>query len=181
MIPGRLATFSVDLSCLSALLKTDRDMANSISLELARGRSKIPDYAPFIVPWIADPPWPLSTNERSAAIAKWMGTTRLVEREAPPLAAPTHAWVLYQMRFLITDELIGDLTTFGGFADGIDHLSIALNIDTTETIAVPLDYDLLLKKNMWEKDRARAETALGWLMRLLSLFGDCHISAEGYF
>ena len=84
MIPDRMATFSVDLRCLSALLKQNHDMANAISLELARGRSKVPAYTPFIYPRIAEPPWPISTNEHSAAIANWRSNNRMAKRDASP-------------------------------------------------------------------------------------------------
>ena len=47
VIPSRLATFAVDFSGLAGLLKPNQDMANVISLELARGRIKVPEYTPF--------------------------------------------------------------------------------------------------------------------------------------
>ena len=160
-ITSRMATFSVGLSSLSALLKQNQDMDNAISLELARVRIKVPAYTPFIYQRISEPPWPISTNGHSDAIAKWRRNTRLTKRDASSLAVPTHAWILYQLRFLITAELLGALTTFGGFLAGINHLSIVLNIDTTETIDVSLDYGRLVKQLLAEKARARAETAIG--------------------
>ena len=84
VIPARLATFSVDIRCLSALLKPNQNMANAISLELARGRSQVPAYTPFIYPRIAEPPWPISTNEHSAAIANWRSNNRMAKRDASP-------------------------------------------------------------------------------------------------
>ena len=77
----------------------------------------------------------------------------------PPLAVPIRAWILYQLRFFITAELLGALATFGGFSDGINHLSIVLNFATTETIAVSLAYDRLVKQHLEEKARSRAETS----------------------
>lgn len=84
VIPSRMAAFSDGLRFPSDLLNPNHDMTNAISLELARSRSKFPAYAPFIYPRIDEPPWPMSTNEHAAAIAKWGSNTRLSKREASP-------------------------------------------------------------------------------------------------
>lgn len=54
-IPARLATFAVDFSGMAGFFKPNQDMANMISLKLARWRSKVPAYTPFIAPKISDP------------------------------------------------------------------------------------------------------------------------------
>ena len=160
VIPAMLAAFNVDLSGLSGLLKPSQDMANAISIELARGRCAIPAFTPFIYPRIGEPPWPVSSNEHMAAVAKWRSNARQAKRGASPHAVPIQAWVLYQLRFLLTAELLGALSTFGGFGAGVNHLSIVLNIATTDTIAVALAYNRLVTTFLEEKARSRDETAL---------------------
>lgn len=76
-----MAKFTADLSCLSALLKPNQDMANLISVELARGLSKVPAYTPFIVPRIAEPPRAMPSDEHSADIGKWRHNARQAKRE----------------------------------------------------------------------------------------------------
>ena len=98
-IPDRMATFSVDLSGLSALLKPNQDMATAISLELSCGRSKIPAYTPFIYHRIDEHPWPVSTNEHTDAVEKWRPNARQARWGASPQAVPSQSWILYQLGF----------------------------------------------------------------------------------
>ena len=46
-IPDRMIEFAVSLRGIGILLKPTQEMANCIRLELARGRSKVPDYTPI--------------------------------------------------------------------------------------------------------------------------------------
>lgn len=55
-MPMRLQTSRVDLCCLSAFLGPNQDIPSFLSLELARGKRKIPSYTPYIAPRISDPP-----------------------------------------------------------------------------------------------------------------------------
>ena len=41
------------------------------------------------------------------------------------------------------------------------HLAIVLNLATTDSVAVAMVYDRLVKQHLEEKARARAETTLG--------------------
>ena len=68
--------------------------------------------------------------------------------------------MLYQLRFLITAELLGALPNVGGLSAGLNRRSIVLNLDTAESIAVALAYDRLAGLHLEGKYRARAETAL---------------------
>ena len=136
-------------------------MADLISLALARGLSKVPAYTPPIVPRVADAPWPVPSNEHPAAIAKWGANTRAAKRELFRMAVPIQSWILYQLRFLITAELMGALSTFGGLADCPNHLSIVLNIATMETVAAALSYGRLVMHHLEEKARSRADDTLG--------------------
>ena len=60
-IPERLEEFKADLSSIGGFLKPTQEMANFIILELARGRSKVPAYTPFIVPDVSAAPWAISS------------------------------------------------------------------------------------------------------------------------
>ena len=83
-IPDRMATFSVDLSGLSALLKPNQDMASAIGLEISRGCIEIPAYTPFIYHRIDAPPRPVSTNAHTAPVAQWRPNARQAKRGAFP-------------------------------------------------------------------------------------------------
>ena len=78
-----------------------------------------------------------------------------------PQAVPTQAWMLYQMRLLLTAELMGALSTFGGLPADLAHLSIVLNLATTDSVAVAMVYGRLVKQNLEENARARSEATLG--------------------
>ena len=159
-IPARLAKFAVDFRGLSGLLEPNQDMANVISLELARGWGKVPPYTPFIVPEISGAPWPVASSDHSAAIGKWWSNTRIAKREIFPHDVPIQAWSLYQLRFLLTAEMMGALGFFGGLPAGLDHLAIVSNMATTDSAAVAMVYGRLAKQHLEEKARARAETTL---------------------
>ena len=82
------------------------------------------------------------------------------ETRASTHDVPIHAWLLYKMRFLLTDELLRDLSTFGGLCASLIHLSIVLNIATADSADVSLVYDRLVNQQL-EEAMARAETAIG--------------------
>ena len=85
---------------------------------------------------------------------------RAARRELFTKASPTQAWAMYQLRFLLTAEMIGVLPYFGGFPASLSHLAIVLNMDTTDSVAVAMVYGRLAKQNLEEKARDRAETTL---------------------
>ena len=137
-------------------------MANAISLEIARGQRKVQAYTTFIMPAIDEQPWPACvSNDHTSSVARWMGNTRQENRDLNPQALPIQAWMVYQLRFLITAEIFGDLPTCGGLDAGLYRLSIVLNLATAESIDVAFAYDRLVKLHLEENARARAETALG--------------------
>ena len=115
-------------------------MANAIGPELARFASKVAEYATSIFPQLAEVPWPVSPHDHTAAVQRRRANTIQANRENAPKALPLQAWMLYHLRRLLTDELLGALSTFGGLADALNHLSIVLNIATTDTIAVAHAY-----------------------------------------
>ena len=64
------------------------------------------------------------------------------------------------MRFLLTAEMMGALSSFGGLPAGFPHLAIVLNLATADSVAVAMVYGRLAKQHLEER-RARAETTLG--------------------
>ena len=156
---GPNGSFMVDFKGLSAFLKPSQDMANFISQELARGMNKIPTYTPFIVPELSKPPWPVASQAHSAALAKWQTSARQATRISEPQLVPFQAWLLYQLRFIMTAEVCGAWQLFGGLTAQLNHLSIVLHLSTVETMAVALSYDRLVKAFLAEKARAREDNS----------------------
>ena len=126
-------------------------MANYISLELARGRSKVPDYTPFIVPDVSAPPWAIASNEHTAAVALWRTSARKAKRGDNPHPIPMQAWLLYQLRFLIAADVSGAWAGFGGLSDQLNHLAIVMNISITDSADVALSYDRLVREFLAER------------------------------
>ena len=154
---GPNGNFMVDFRGLSAFLKPSQEMANFISQELARGMNKIPTYPPFIVPELSKTPWPVASQAHSAALTKWQSSARQANRASDPQLVPFQAWLLYQLRFIMTAEVCGAWQLFGGLTAQLNHLSIVLHLSTVETMAVALSYDRLVKAFLAEKARAREE------------------------
>ena len=120
-----------------------------------------PPYTPLIAPKIAEPPWPVSANGGAAAVSRWRNNARQARRGNAPQNLPLQAWMWYQLRFLLTAELLGALATFVGMSASLNHISIVLNIATTDTSSLAFTYGRLVRMHLEEKARARAETTLG--------------------
>ena len=161
VIPRALARYTADLSGLGGFLKPNQLMVNYVSRELARGKLQVPSYTPYIVPAIAEVPWPVASAEHKAAATKWTGN-RQAAKAAQFQPLPLNAWLLYQLRFILAADICGAWTAFGGIAAQLNHLSIVLHIATTEAIGTALTYDSLLKAHSEELARSRANgTAAG--------------------
>ena len=134
-------------------------MANYISLELARGMAKVPAYTPFIVPDVSASPWVVTSMEHVAAVVRRRGNSRLAKREGNSAAAPMQARLLYQLRFLIADDLAGAWSGFGGLASQLNHLAIVMNISIVESTSVDFPYVRLAREFLAERARSRHEIA----------------------
>ena len=154
-IPGRIREFKADLSSIGGFLKPTQEMANFISLEIARGRSKVPAYTPFAVPDLSAAPWAVSSKEHDAAVSRWGTSSRVADREGAANSIPTQAWLLYNLRFVIAADLAGDWSAFGGIAAQLNHLSIIMHIPTTDSAAIALSYDRMAREFLAEKARSR--------------------------
>ena len=135
-------------------------MVNYVSRELAFGKTKVPSYTPFVVPNLADVPWPAPSSEHKSAIAKW-NSNRQDGTSAVALPLPLNAWLLYHLRFIFAADVVGAWQLFGGVVAQLNHLTIFLHISTTDAIGVALTYDQLLKAHLGELSRARATGTAG--------------------
>ena len=66
----------------------------------------MPAYTPFILPKIAEAHWPIASADHSASVAKWRSNTRIAKLDLLPDALPLQAWLFYQLRFLLTAEML---------------------------------------------------------------------------
>ena len=132
-------------------------MANFISLRLARGRKKVPAYAPFGAPEVSAAPRAVTSKEHTAAVARWRGSSRQAKREDNPQSIPTQPWPLYQLGNLIAADLAGAWPGFGGLASELNHLSIAMNISIAESASAALPYGRLIREFLGERARSRRE------------------------
>ena len=160
VLPRKLASYSADLRGLGGFLKPNQPMVNYVSRELALGKLKVPSYTPYIVPNIAEVPWPAPTAEHKAATLKW-NSNRQAAKAAQPQPVSINAWVLYQLRFLFASDLCGAWNSFGGISAQLNHLSVVLHIATTEAVGIALTYDQLLKSHLEELARARVNDTAG--------------------
>ena len=135
-------------------------MVNYVSQELALGKLMVPSYTPNSAPNIAEVPWPAPSADRKAAMTMW-SSNRQAAKAAQPQPVHVNAWVLYQMRIISEAYICGEWDSFGGIAAQLNHLSIVLHIDTTESIGIVLTYGQLLKSHMGELARARVHDAAG--------------------
>ena len=145
---------------MSGLIKPNQDMANAVILELARGRRKVPAYAPFIAPEIADAPWPVASSDHSAAIIKWRNNARIAKRDLPPGCADSGMDAV-SVAFSPGGRNVGDLSYFGGFPAGLSHLAIVLNMAAANSVAVSMAYGRPAQQHLDANARARSDTTLG--------------------
>ena len=128
-------------------------MVNYIRKEISVGGLKAPVYTPYIAPNPSESPWPAPSADRRADLAMW-NSNRQASRAENPQSLPLNAWLLYQMRFILSTDLCGDWATFGGLSAQLDHLSISLRLSTTEDIGAALTYGQLSKAHLEELARA---------------------------
>ena len=139
---------------LSSIFVPDQDMANSISLELARAAATVPSYSPYIIPQLSEKPWVVPTPDHASAIARWRENTRDNRRRVRQEIS-FQCWVTYQMRFIITAHLCKAFDPFGGIGPQFSHLAICLNIAIIESVATAMSYDRLVKIHLQAAARRR--------------------------
>ena len=150
----RLLGCTANLSHLGPDQMPNQLMANYISLGLARGKDQIPSYTPFISPDITASPWPAPTAEHTAAVARWANGRQSV-KSPKTQQLPLGAWSLYRRRYIFTADYLSAWPSFGGIAAQFNHLSIALHLATTESVATDWISDSILRAHLAELARSR--------------------------
>ena len=90
--------------------------ASYISLELALGQVPSPSYTPYVLPRIADSPWPAALDGRATSVSRRRDNMLQSKRVSNPQALPLQDFLLYQLRFPRAAELRGAFALFGGLA-----------------------------------------------------------------
>ena len=152
-----MGDFKADLSSAGGFLEPTQEMANFTSLKLARGRSKVPAYTPFIVPDVSAAPWAISSMGHFEAFSRRRTSSRVAKPDDVASSIPMQAWLRYQMRFLIAADLGGGWSAFGGIAAQLDHLSIVMNISITDSAAIALSYGRLAREFLAGKALSRQD------------------------
>ena len=147
VMPRSLRGYTSNFPKPGAYSQLNQLMASYISSELAIGKAQIPRYAPFIVPNITDPPWPVPTTEHAADFPRW-NTGRRSVKSRKNQQIPLNSWILYHWRLISPADIVGAWSSFGGIASQFAHLSIVLLLATTESVATALIYDALLCANL---------------------------------
>ena len=120
------------------------------------GEIQVPSYTPYMCPGISEAPWIIPTSEHTDAITRWKAN-RQANRANKPQLLPQNAWILYRTRFIFTDDILCAWSPFGGLAAQLNHLSIVLQIATTESAAAAFTYGPLLPVHLEDLARSRAE------------------------
>ena len=160
-IAERLSEFAASLSGIGSPPKPTQERDNYISLELSRGRSKLPAYAPFVVPDVSAAPWAITSKDHQAAVTRRRTSSRQAKREDNPQSIPMQAWLLYQMRFLIAADLACAWSGFCGLAAQLNRLAIVMNISLTDSAAVAMPYGRLVREFLAGRARSRHGNTIG--------------------
>ena len=68
---------------------------------------------------------------------------------------PLHAYLLYQIRFILAGNLCSAWERFGGLVDQMNALGLALNISATANAGISIAYDMLMRKHIAQLERHR--------------------------
>ena len=101
----------------------DQEMANAISLEIARSHNTVPSFDPYVIPQLTEKPWVAPTADHDAAMTRWKSGVKGPKKRARQELS-FQCWITYQLRFMITSQLCGALAPFGGISSQFNHLAI---------------------------------------------------------
>ena len=73
-----------------------------------------------------------------------------------PLELSIQSFLLYRLRFVLSDDLCSAWHGFGGLGSQLSHLCIVINMDVIETVGIALTYHNLLFPKLTEKARQRS-------------------------
>ena len=155
-IPSRMSSFTWDMSGLASIFLPDQEMANAISLEIARANNTVPSYNPYIIPTLADKPWVVPTADHTIAITRWRENTR-DNKKRNKQEISFQCWITYQMRFIITAHLCKAFDHHGGISSQFNHLAVCINMAVVESVATAISYDRLVKTHLQAIARRREQ------------------------
>ena len=149
-----MKNFTWDMSSLASHFLPDQEMANAISLEIARAHNTVPSYDPYVIPQLTEKPWVIPTADHAAAMTRWKNGNKDPKKRARQELS-FQCWITYQLRFMITSQLCGALAPFGGIASQFNHLAICLNLAVSYNVATAISYDRLVKDHLHQLARRR--------------------------
>ena len=138
-IPGELKHWSHSITNILGLLP-DQDACDRFSFEMAKGRCETPPNAL--------PRYPNSTKKRRApaesshtrALGAWATMNKNRKRPSKLERGP-HAWIAYNIRFILAGDLASAWETFGGVAMQLTHLGTSPNLAIAENATIAITYD----------------------------------------
>ena len=154
VIPNRLRRWTADLSQISAFLIPDQEMANVFAREFHLAEKKDPPFIPLVVPDLSKKPWcvPLASHER--ANKSWKDSVQHKNKDQTQLIN-LQSYLLYNLRFLLTGDMLDAWHSFGGLSAQLNHLSIVLHLAVVESVSYALSYDQELKAFAQRQARKR--------------------------
>ena len=154
-IPRALTNLAPQLTGLTGLLRPGQKMRNWIQHERAKGLSKIPPYAPYLVPALSSSPWLPDVTEHRDSHEYWTKNSRQAKRKLVPQELPVQSWLLYHMRFLMAGECCSAFVVFGGLCAQLNLISDVLNLCVTESAGLGLTYSRISSSRLGESARRR--------------------------
>ena len=145
------------------MLVPDQRMVSEISELLAKGQACSPPFVPFIFAPLGKEPWIPLLLEHKKARDGWVSRMKSMSSDLP---LSFQAWILYRLRFIISDEVCAAWSPFGGLMAQINNLGITLNIAVSDNAGAALKYYDFLHTQL--ESHARSRSAEIDYFRLLS-------------
>ena len=154
VIPARLRRWSADLSQIAAYLVPGQDMANVFAREFHLAEKKGPPSTPLVCPDLSKRPWcaPLGSHERSNK--SWRDSVARKHKDSPQQIS-LQSYLLYNLRFLLTGDMLVAWHSFGGLSAQWYHISIVLHLAVVESVTFALIYDQELRSYAQRQARRR--------------------------
>ena len=152
-IPLQLNRLKLSLTSISGLLLPDQRMVNAISELLAKGQATSPAYVPYPHLSLIEEPWVPSLFEHRKANEAWAARMTSLKSDQ---ALSVQGWLLYRLRFIISAEVCGAWSEFGGLIAQINNIGVFLNLAIVENVGVALKYHEFLHTQLELSARGRA-------------------------
>ena len=123
-IDRRMRDWSVSLTGIAGSLQPEQDMTNYFSSELEKGRISRPPYVPYVtVDSLASYPWMPPDEPHNKALERWKTNQSTFHRMTGDQDLSLGQYVLYRMRFVLSGDLAGDWSDFGGLTAQINNIA----------------------------------------------------------